>query len=82
MVWAPVFLFVFLVLGSVDKGGQGEWLYRVYTNGLYGSLLLVSGALMMTKAEQGSFLVGLILGAVGLAVFFLLDKSVFIVLHF
>lgn len=82
MLWTPTLLFVFLVLGDVSRGKEGEWIYRIYSNGFVVSVLILSAALLISRAERGSFIVGVILWVLSLGALFLIDRSVLAILHF
>ena len=82
LLWVPTLIFVWVVLGESGTGRHAEPTYIVYTNGLIGSLLIVSAAFLMTKAERGAFAAGIMLGLLGVVAFFLLNRSIFLVLHF
>jgi hypothetical protein len=81
MLWVPTLFYVALMLGTIDRGPEGELVYRVSTRGLVSTVLLTVAALLITYGERRAFAAGIVFWLLALAAL-LLNNSVLMVIHF
>jgi len=81
MLWIPSLIFIYLVLGNLERDKFGELIYRVYTGGMWSSLLLIAAVLMIPRGERVSFYAGLVCWLLSILLLLLIDKSTLLIVH-
>jgi hypothetical protein len=82
MLWVPSLLFIYLVIGTLERSRQGDMVFRVFTGGVLCSVLLFAAALLITRGERTSFYVGVVCWLLSILSLLLVDRSTLIVIHF
>jgi hypothetical protein len=82
MLWIPCLIFIYLVMGTLERSRQGDMAFRIYTGGFLCSVLIFVAALLITRGERTSFYVGLVCWILSILSLLLIDRSTLIVIHF
>ncbi len=82
MLWVPCLLFIYLVLGELERNRDGGLAFRVFKGGFVCSLLLCGAALLITHGERRSFYIGIVCWILSILTLLFIDKGTLLVIHF
>ena len=81
LLWVPSLIFIYLVLGNLERDKLGEMIYRVYTGGFTSSVLLLAAILLIPRGERFSFYAGIVCWILSVVLLLLINKSTLLILH-
>jgi hypothetical protein len=81
VLWVPTLLFVFLILGNFGRDTGGELIFSISTRGMISSVLILTGATLLSHGERQTFVSGIVFWVLALAAL-LLGRSTLLVVHF